>query len=265
MATMTTLKEFRPGLLLTEVRLDDFEVRGAVVIGDKYTVVWDSLSHPRDMQPVLPLLEQKYWVLVYTHADWDHIWGTAGLPFQKLPLSGLPGDDKPVIGHINGAIRFDEEAPLELREKQKAQPGVWDEVILVPPTLPMIEDEFELTLGNVSLFLHHLPGHTLDCIVGFIPEWGILLAGDAVETPLPVINADSPVEKWIAELQRWENDARVQHVIPAHGKIGGRELLRQNINYLQDLLAGIAPNIPADLDDFYRETHQNNLRYTNNY
>ncbi|MCI0698221.1 MBL fold metallo-hydrolase [candidate division KSB1 bacterium] len=250
---MTTLKEFRPGLLLTEVSLDDFDVRGAVIIGDNYTVVWDSLSHPRDLQPVLPLLEQKYWVLVYTHADWDHAWGTAGLPYH----------DQPIIGHINCARRFDEEAPAELREKQKAQPGVWNEVVLVPPTLSIFEDEMELTLGNISVYLHHLPGHTLDCIVGFIPEWGILLAGDAVETPLPVINADSPIEKWIAGLQKWERNERVQYVIPAHGKIGGRELLRQNSDYLQNLLAGISPNIPEKLDDFYRETHRNNLRYAN--
>jgi glyoxylase-like metal-dependent hydrolase (beta-lactamase superfamily II) len=250
---MTTLKEFRPGLLLTEVSLDDFDVRGAVIIGDNYTVVWDSLSHPRDMQPVLPLLENKYCVLVYTHADWDHFWGTAGL---------LPDHGKTIIAHWLSMARFEQEAPGELREKQTAQPGAWDDVVLVPPTLT-IEGEFELTLGNISVHLHHLPGHTLDCVVGFIPAWGILLAGDTVETPLPVINADSRIDQWIAGLQKWESDARVQHVIPAHGKIGGRELLRQNIDYLQNLLAGIPPAIPDDLDDFYRETHEKNLRYVN--
>lgn len=132
--------------------------------------------------------------------------------------------------------------------------------MLVTPTLT-IEDEFELTLGNISVYLHHLPGHTLDSIVGFIPEWGILLTGDTVEAPLPVINPESPIDQWIALLQKWERDARVQHVIPAHGKIGGRELLRQNIDYLQNLRDGIPPQIPEPLDDFYRETHQNNLRH----
>jgi glyoxylase-like metal-dependent hydrolase (beta-lactamase superfamily II) len=251
---MTTLKEFRPGLLLTEASLDDFDVRGAVISGDNYTVVWDSLSHPRDMQPVLPLLAQKHCVLVYTHADWDHIWGTAG----------LPDHDKTIIAHWLSMARFEEEAPGELRAKQIAQPGAWDDVVLVPPTLT-IEDGFELTLGNISVHLHHLPGHTLDCLVGFIPQWGILLAGDTVETPLPVINADSPIGQWIAGLEKWESDERVQHVIPAHGKIGGRELLRQNIDYLQNLLAGISPAVPDNLDDFYREAHRNNLRHARQY
>ncbi|RIK55767.1 hypothetical protein DCC62_31070 [candidate division KSB1 bacterium] len=74
---MTILKKFRPGLWLTELHLDDFDVRGAVIIGEKSAVVWDSLSHPRDMQPVRVLLAQKDWQLVYSHADWDHVWGTA--------------------------------------------------------------------------------------------------------------------------------------------------------------------------------------------
>src|SRR5574341_371526 len=110
---MTIINEFRPGLLLTEVHLDDFDVRGAVIIGDNRTVVWDSLSHPRDMQPVLPLLEQKHWALVYSHLDWDHIWGTAGLPFKGLSRNGPPfqelsEDVHPIIAHITSAIRLTE-------------------------------------------------------------------------------------------------------------------------------------------------------------
>jgi glyoxylase-like metal-dependent hydrolase (beta-lactamase superfamily II) len=263
---MTILKEFRPGLMLTEAHLEDFDVRGAVIVGDNRTVVWDSLSHPRDMQPVLPLLEQKDWVLVYSHFDWDHIWGTAGLPFTGLSLNGpayqeLPDQSNLIIAHIDSAGRITD-AQIELQEKQKAQPGIWDEVILVPSMLPILEDWMSLELGNITVHLHHLPGHTPDCLVAFIPEWGVLLAGDTVETPLPVINVNSPIDQWITGLKKWESDERVQHVIPSHGKIGGRELLRQNIEYLENLLTGIPPDVPSGLDDFYRETHEKNLQYT---
>jgi len=246
--TMTTLTEFRPGLFLTELQLPDFAVRGAIITGAQHTVIWDSLSHPRDMQPVENLLAQKNWALVYSHADWDHVWGTCGLPHHG----------KPIIGHVDCLARFAQEVPLELNEKKKLQPGQWDEVVLIPPTQTFTQ-EFSLDLGGLTLTLHHLPGHTRDCIVGFIPEWGVLLAGDTVETPLPVINADSPAETWIAELEKWEQNDRVQHVIPSHGRIGGRELLRQNIVYLQNLQNGVPVNFSEKLDDFYRETHLNNL------
>jgi len=249
---MTILKEFRPGLLLTEVRLPDFDVRGAIIIHTQRAMIWDSLSHPRDMQAVQALLRAKDWTLVYSHADWDHIWGTAGLSHP----------DKAIIGHDNCLARFSQDVPMELHEKKTAQPGIWDEVVLIPPTM-IFQKSMSLDLGNLTLSLHHLPGHTSDCIVGFIPEWSVLLAGDTVETPFPVINADSPIDEWITALQNWERDERVQHVIPSHGVIGGRELLRQNISYLQNLRNGIPINLPEKLDDFYRETHESNLLHAN--
>jgi glyoxylase-like metal-dependent hydrolase (beta-lactamase superfamily II) len=245
---MTTLKEFRPGLLLTEVRLDDFDVRGAVIIGKQRAVIWDSLSHPRDMLPLRDLLPEE-WSLIYSHADWDHVWGTAGLPYQ----------DKAIIGHANCLARYSEDVPLELQEKKTTQPGNWDEVALIPPTVTFDRD-LSLDLGGLTLSLHHLPGHTEDCIVGFIQEQGILLAGDTVETPLPFLNENSSIDEWLVGLRNWESDVRVQHVIPSHGVLGGRELLRQNIIYLENLKNGSPFELPADLDDFYRQTHHDNLR-----
>jgi glyoxylase-like metal-dependent hydrolase (beta-lactamase superfamily II) len=229
--------------------LPDFDVRGAIIIGEQRAVIWDSLSHPRDMQMAQSLLSTKDWTLVYSHADWDHIWGTAGLFYQG----------KTIIGQVDCLARFSQEAPAELHEKRTTQLGIWEEVVLIPPTVTF-QKTLSLNLGNLTLALQHLPGHTSDCIVGFIPEWGILLAGDTIETPFPVINADSPLEEWISALQDWERNDRVQHVIPSHGVIGGRELLRQNISYLQNLRNGAPINLPEKLDDFYRETHQNNLR-----
>lgn len=246
---MTILKKFRPELWLTELHLEEFNVRGAVIIGEKGAVIWDSLSHPRDMQPVWTLLAQKDWQLVYSHADWDHVWGTAGLSYQN----------KTITAHTNCLARFSDDVPRELQEMRAGEPDKWNEVVLVPPT-QIFETEFSIDLGNVTLMLHHLPGHTRDCIVGFIPEWSTLLAGDTVEAPLPVINLDSPLDDWIAGLKKWANDARVKHVIPSHGKIGSRELILQNVVYLQNLRSGSALEVPENLDPFYRETHQENLR-----
>ena len=245
---MATIKEFLPGIFLTELRLADFDVRGAVIIGSKRAAIWDSLSHPRDMLPLRNILPNE-WSLIYSHADWDHVWGTGGLPYQN----------KPIIGHTNCLARFSDDVPVELQEKKTAQPGNWDEVVLIPPTVTFGRD-LSLDLGDLTLSLHHLPGHTSDCIVGFIQEQGILLAGDAVETPFPVVNFDGLIDEWIDGLRNWENDTRVQHVIPSHGVLGGCELIRRNIVYLENLKNGSPIELPDDVDDFYRQTHQENLR-----
>lgn len=247
---MTVLTEFRPGLWLTELALEDFAVRGALIIGEETAVVWDTLSQPRDMHPLRSKLANRALRVVYSHADWDHVWGTAG-----LAASGAP-----IISHAACLDRFGADVPDTLAEKQAAEPGTWDDVLLMSPT-QTFDHELGLDLGGITLALHHLPGHTEDCIVGFIPEWGLLLAGDTVETPLPVVPPDSPLDGWIEQLQRWAADPRVQTVIPAHGAIGGRELITRNIAYLQALREGRPINVPDDLDDFYRATHAANLRW----
>lgn len=250
---MTTLYEYHPGLWLTELVLEDegIAVRGAVILGSERAVVWDSLSHPRNMQPVLPLVRGHPLTVVYSHADWDHAWGTAGLPYER------------VAAHEVCLERFALDVPTTLHQKQAAQPGVWDDVVLVPPTEVFL-DALTLDLGGVTLALHALPGHTHDCIVGLIPEWGVLLAGDTVETPLPVINEDSPLNHWIAGLAMWAEDPRVRIVIPSHGTIGGRALIRQTLAYLRGLRHG-SRAAPEDLDDFYREAHESNVEYAQRY
>jgi glyoxylase-like metal-dependent hydrolase (beta-lactamase superfamily II) len=245
-----TIQEFRPNLWMIQVGLEGFDVRSALIVGRERAVVWDTLSHPRDMELVAPLIPDRELVIVYSHADWDHIWGTAGLPHQR----------KLIIGHTHCRARFDADVPTKLQEMRTTQPERWDAVKLVAPNLTF-SNELSLDLGAVTLNLHHLPGHTHDSIVGFIPEQGILLAGDTVETPLPVTDSDSPLGPWIAELERWERDPRLQTVIPAHGGVGGRDILRRNVAYLQSLRDGSTIELPETLDEFYRQTHEVNLRY----
>ena len=74
----------------------------------------------------------------------------------------------------------------------------WDEVLLIAPDT-VFDEETTVDLGSMTLELHHLPGHTPDTIVGFVPERGLLLMGDTAETPFPVVPADSP----LARLDRW--------------------------------------------------------------
>lgn len=247
---MTTLREYQPGLWLTELDLPDegFAVRGAVIVGNDRVAVWDTLSHPRDMQPVRALVGDRPLTVIYSHADWDHAWGTAGLPSYER-----------VIAHAACRARFADDVPGTLHAKQAAQPGAWDAVALVPPT-DVFQDDLVLDLGGLSLTLQQLPGHTPDCIVGFIPAWGVLLAGDTVETPLPVLNPNGPIDVWIEHLARWAGDARVRTVIPSHGAIGGRELIERTLAYLRGLRDGSCV-VPEQLDAFYGETHTANVCY----
>ena len=232
-----------------EVSLRDYDVRGALLVGDGRALVWDTLSHPRDMRVYLGLIEGVDLVIAYSHADWDHIWGTAGLPHERTV----------VVGHRACLERFTADVPATLDERRSAEPGPWDDVRLVAPT-QVFDDRHVVELGSMSVIIEHLPGHTPDCCVGFVPERGLLLAGDTAETPFPVVPDGCPLDAWIAGLERWVADDRVQTVVPAHGAIGGRQILLDNIRYLAGLRDGRPVQTVGPLSDFYRDTHEANLR-----
>jgi len=246
---VSELHTLESNIWFTNVVLGEYDVRGLLLVGEERAVVWDTLSHPRDMRGYEPLIGDRQLAIVYSHADWDHVWGTAGLACQ----------DAMILGHRSCLARFAQDVPATLREKQRDEPGVWDEVRLIAPSR-VFDDSSVLELGSMTLTLRHLPGHTQDSIVGFVPERGLLLMGDAAETPFPVVPERSPLFQWIAELRRWEHDSRVRTVVPAHGAIGGREILQRNIAYLQGLLDGQPIDVPGPLTKFYRDTHQSNLR-----
>ncbi len=244
------------GLWLVETALEDFAVRGALLRGGNLAVAWDTLARPEDMEGVAELAAERPLIVVYSHGDWDHVWGTAG-------LSG--GWDE-VIAHESCLPRFRTDLPATLEEKRRSAAG-YDRVRLIPPTRTF-RKHLALDLGHLSLELHSLPGHTPDSLVGYVTEWNLLLAGDAVETPLPFLNPGSPLVPWANELEAWAermaastaSNSRAPVVVPAHGAVGGLELLHGTASYLRALSDGREPPLPGNLSPFYRETHAANLR-----
>lgn len=245
---MTILHRLNEQILFTEVQHPDYLVRGAALLGGAATAIWDTLTHPDDMQALLPLVGNRLPIVVYSHADWDHIWGTAAFPAAP----------QVVVGHRLCRRRFDDDVPATLQRRKREEAGRWDAVRLVPPNR-IFDDTLVLDLGGLTLELHSLPGHTPDSIVGLVVEHGLLLMGDAVETPLPCVPAGCPLNSWLAALGGWLADSRVETVVPAHGPWGGKEIIEQTMTYLQGLQAGRRiPGIAA-LSPFYRRTHRENL------
>jgi glyoxylase-like metal-dependent hydrolase (beta-lactamase superfamily II) len=238
----------RPGLHLLECRVDDFDVRAAVVFGQSAALVWDTLAHPVSMGPAVRLLGNRSPIVVYSHGDWDHVWGTGA--FAPAPQ---------VVAHAACAERFQEEIPAELAGRMRAEPGRWEAVRLVPPTRSF-SGALELDLGRLSVRLEALPGHTPDCLVAWIPAWGVLLAGDTVETPLPFVNDGDAVGMWIEGLRRWTREPALTCVVPAHGDVGGVEVVNETLHYLKALLAGAPLPVPDGAPAFYRRTHEDNVR-----
>lgn len=245
---MRQILELQPNLHVLEVAQPDFTVRSAAVIGERYAVIWDTLTSAEDMMAFEPVIGTKPFHVIYSHADWDHIWGTNG--FSRPPLS--------IIGHQSCLRRFDQDVAQTLGDMQLAEPGKWDDIALTPPNL-VFSSRMSLDLGGITLDLRHLPGHSPDSIVGWIPQWGVLLGGDAIETPLPVVHHPALLATWLDDLETWANNNDIKRAISSHGSINGRESLDSTVDYLRRLVAGDDIEFETELDDFYRSAHQKNV------
>lgn len=241
--------EILPGVWTAEVVLPEFAVRSVALLGRERMLVFDTLLHPSDMRPFADLAGEREIVTVYTHADWDHVWGTAGLPDR--------GGE--VVAHAACAERFRTDVPATLEEKRAAEPDAWDDVEIVPPSATF-DREHTIEFDPWTVELRHLPGHTRDSIVAWVPEIGMLLGGDAVEDPWPLSEEGLPLTPWIEALERWFDEPSLEIVVPSHGPIAGRQLLYGNIAYLRALEEGREYPVPAGADPFYVEHHERDRR-----
>lgn len=242
---MTALKQFLPNLYLTELSLPEFDVRGAVIVSGDDALVWDTLSCPSDMRCLDALLANKNVHVVYSHADWDHCWGTAAL----TPCS--------ITAHDECLKRFSSDVPAELAKFKESDNQKYSEVKLLPPT-QTFKTSMTVELDGLAVELHYLPGHTLDCIVAYIPVWGILLAGDTLEEPLPVINDAKLVSSWCQKLKEWQAYPNLKQIIPSHGPISDSSLIQRNLDYFNMARRGESLPDAEKLSQFYAETHQAN-------
>lgn len=221
---MPCVRELLPGVWTLEVPLDDIEVRSVLLLGERRALVFDTLLHPGDLAPFTALIGQHELVTVYSHADWDHVWGAAGLP----GCGGL------VVGHAACLDRFNGDVPVELARHRAAEPAVWDDVELIAPTTTFAET-LHLDVAPWTVELHHLPGHTRDSIVAWVPQLGLLLGGDAIEDPTPCLDVAAGLASWAAALRAWATRPELRMAVPAHGAVSDGELLARNATYLEGM------------------------------
>lgn len=238
-------------IYVSEQTFDGMTVRGALVIGSKRALIFDTLVFPQKTKELLTLCLDRELIVVYSHADWDHVWGTSGLSPTEI------------IAHEQCAKRFAnlDDVNKTLIDYRRKYESELSQIILLAPQ-KTFDSNMTLDLGGLTVELRHCPGHTKDSILAIVPERELLLGADCIESPLPILNEESDnLLHWIQILTELEQDTRITTCVPSHGKIGGKELISENISYLKSLLLNDSIS-PGDLDDFYSMSHRENLEKT---
>jgi glyoxylase-like metal-dependent hydrolase (beta-lactamase superfamily II) len=208
----------------------DDEVDVFALVTQRYLIFVDTSATPEHAAAVVAALSAEAMgrqpLVVLTHADYDHCWGSAVF----APGATLPA---PIIGHALTRERLlSPRAAEELAERLAEQPR-FASVRLVAPDIAYTE-RLVIDGGDLALELLHTPGHTPDHTVIWIPTLRLLLAGDAVERPWPYVHtaADLPIMR--ATLTRLAA-LGVERLAVCHGGVADPALITQNVAYFDEL------------------------------
>ncbi len=217
-----------------------------ILVTRRYVLLIDTLVNEDTAQDLLdialPYKPGRPLLVINTHADYDHAWGNAAFDGP----AGLAS--APILGTRRCAMRLrSAEAQAELAALRAEQPDVYAGVRLVPPSI-LFDDRLTVDGGDLTLHLFATPGHTPDHCSVFVPEIGLLLAGDAAEQPLPFVG-EGGLADLRASLQRMDA-LNAKSAYYCHAPVdAGPALIRQNIAYFDRLeaacRAALARGAPA--------------------
>ncbi|MCW2919249.1 MAG: fold metallo-hydrolase [Actinomycetia bacterium] len=209
---------------------------GFLVGPDRVTLIDTAATEPRARalrSAIQSVTSAPTRTLINTHHHGDHTYGNGLFP------------EATIIGH--------DDCPAEMIESGLVLTQLWTHVEwgsidIVPPTVTF-PDRLTVYSGKLRMELIHVgPAHTTNDVVAWIPEHGVLFAGDVVfsgGTPFTLMGSVSGSLEAIERLRA----LGASTVVAGHGPVGGPELFDATESYLrwiQDLTrqgieAGLSP------------------------
>lgn len=195
------------------------------VVSGSHALVYDThmtLDHARAVRDHLESLGVTRFVVVLSHWHNDHIAGNAA--FSDCEIIALVSTARAMADNLE---------QLETED---------------PPIKPVVmpnrtfEDRMDIEVGGRRIELRHFEIHSHDGCVLWLPDEGLLFAGDTLEDTVTYISEPERIETHIDELSRLANWP-IRSILPNHGDperiaAGGYEksLITANRDYLCRLI-----------------------------
>jgi cyclase len=94
-------------------------------------------------------------------------------------------------------------------------------------------DSMALFVGEHTLKLLHLPGHTASQTAVFIPEERVVFTGDNIFHKSPTFMHEALPGRWLDSLEKLK-DLDVEYYIPGHGDVCGRDYLGEQASVVKE-------------------------------
>ncbi|MDC1287161.1 MBL fold metallo-hydrolase [Gammaproteobacteria bacterium] len=206
------------------------------------------LPHARQMMEMFA----KVWAsvpdrVVNTHEDSDHVFGNqlfegaeiighSSLP-ERMAQVADPGEFEHLM-HLASD-------PVSGPQMQSVHPGVvavanqlgedynFSGVELVPPTT-LFDDRLEIDLeGSTAHIIHVGPCHQVGDAIVWMPDEGVLFAGDILFRLCTPMGWVGTFDKWYETLDMIVDELKPEVIVPGHGPICGVEGATEMKAYLQ--------------------------------
>jgi glyoxylase-like metal-dependent hydrolase (beta-lactamase superfamily II) len=192
----------------------NFISNAGFVVTDEGVVVIDALGSPALAEELIAeirgITPQPIRYVIVTHYHADHIYG-----LQAFKAAGAT-----IVAHQAGREYLGSDTARLRLEASRQDLFPWiDEKTQVVGADRWVDQDTTLRLGGLDFQLRHVgPAHTTEDLAVFVPQLGVLFAGDLVfQGRIPFVGqADS--QQWITSLTQLQGiKARV--VIPGHGPV----------------------------------------------
>lgn len=201
-ASASDLKEQRPRVQQLALGvygyLSEFDPNCGFVVGDDHVVVIDTRPTPRMargfLEDIRSVTDKPVKFIVLTHYHAVRVMGASAFPDLQAIYASRGTDD-----WIRERGQADFES--EVGRFPRLFAGVEEVPGLTIPTV-VFEKELTLRLGQRELRLMNLGrGHSMGDTVCWIPDVGVLFAGDVVENRCGVYAGDAYVQDWCQTLE----------------------------------------------------------------
>lgn len=258
---------FSQGLTLKKLTDNLYAVSGgggncAFLVTDEGVLLVDSKTSPslgeELLRKVREVTEKEIKYLVFTHYHGDHIQGAQIFEkstvishgntrknIEKITIPRIEEMKRNLPEQIKSARekveKFRTENNPELKKAEEELASLerrWKDLenlkIIIPQVI--VEDRYSIKLGGKEIVLFYSgKGHTDGDLLVYFPSEKTIHMGDLLfNNIIPVIDfqGGSNTENWIRILEEVEK-MDLQIVIPGHGEIGDKSILRAQAEYLK--------------------------------
>ena len=246
MSAWTTLE---PGVRVRTSRCQD--MNSLVLTADDHALLVDPGVLPSELDDLAAAVSEtaprfERVALAFTHPHWDHVlgmpWFTGALTFAHSGFADELEREAASVAHA---------AECWVTEQGERLPQPFR------PFAPRLtaHGTAAVRLGPFSVVTYDTPGHNGNHLALWLPERGILAAGDLLsDIEIPWLDSPPWVYRGSLKTLHWlfeQEDVRV--VVPghgplAHGRTAGYRRLLRDMDYLLHLEAGVGRAFQAGLD-----------------